>query len=725
PTTVSQDFPSLVSLASLVTSTLDTIKDGVKRLSKGGVSRDHDVLESLPVQLPMLQILQYLEATQREISDYYNSDGSGERRPDALGLRDRQIIVQAIDLLVVFELYPRLAPGVGVPIGKRIQSEAASQVLQALQQPSLLSANQGGRMWAPAKDTDLEQIVLRLTAIVAKRQRGDVAAVLTEKYVPDLLPALLQLAFAPLPPTHDTTGKPVFLIGSQYMVVANQQRRIELHKRFARLFDSTSSYVLLESLTSLLNASLGVAGAKWFRTLCGRFLSRVLMRPNGARVTIDFVAGNDDSLNAEKLERIANLLLTPPALMDRSEYYAKVVPQISSMAVPVEADTNQNNDNDAVDDERKMVDYIMDKAASQERLTQAAVYALQRLADRDIDVFVRHIADPMLLPLKRWLDERRIHDDGSGDRNSDTTDPIIRGLDALKPRIIEEIRSPVVVSSAYELQRTVGGLQQLVLAYGEPSPGMLEKLVVPVFVPLVHWYAYETDDAQEQIKTAAADDNSRPSVKKILAEIAISTLAAMPHSASVAMVVELIQHARGSSSDEQKMDWPVYARIPPGATKLVWHSSIDSQAAEPDEEEQLHVPVDALLEILADSRLSGLVGGLFVTLLREQEALMELARSATAEPQSSNGIRGLAHKWWLVSQTTMAIIERFGPSVLSHHSDILAFILSVLDRYMGDATMGDGDESADSKGLDGLESLIESLEVDNAETESKVGGTEI
>ncbi|KAJ2861203.1 hypothetical protein GGI22_002513, partial [Coemansia erecta] len=746
---VSPDFPSLKGLLELVTFTLDTIKDAVKRLSKGGVSGDHAVLASLPTHLPMVPMLLHLEAIQKETIDYYyqreNNSLGNERVPDALGLRDRQAIVQAIDLFVIFEVHPRLAPGVGIPLSKRVNSEAVAQVLKALQeQPLLSAASAKATLWPPSSELDLEQIALRLTGIIEQRQRGDVASILAEKAVADLVPSLLQLSYAPLPPNHDCAKDPVFWIRRSYMVVADPDRRIELRRRFTRLFDSSNAFVLLETLTSLLNASLDTRDAKWFRTLCGRFLSRVMMRPNGVHITVDFIAGNDDDgLNAAKLERIAKLLLTPPAGMDRSEYYAKVIPQIVSMAIPASSSSVDPEDENG--DAKQMVDYIVDKAASQERTTQAAVYALQTMAASDTKAFVEHAANPILQPIKRWFDERI--DEQKADP---VVDPISRALGALKPKIqiIEDLSSHMpkatattTVSSAIELQRALAGIQQLVLVYGSPSSEphvLLEELVVPVFVPLVHWYAYESSRSGEQIKPSKDDNgssssNPRSSAAQILREIATTTLVGMPHSASVAMVIELIQHVRNSANEdlEECADWPVFAQTSTTETmtSLVWRSSQPPSSLSSSTE---HVPVDALLEILADSRLSGLVGDLFVTLLREQEALMELVRSSSSSASSSdvNGIRGLTHKWWLVSQATMSIIERFGPSVLSRHADILAFILNVLDRYMDDATVAkngddEGEEKMEQSPLESLETLMQTLDVDETDAESKVGGTEI
>ncbi|KAJ1782556.1 hypothetical protein LPJ59_006781, partial [Coemansia sp. RSA 2399] len=317
---------------------------------------------------------------------------------------------------------------------------------------------------------------------------------------------------------------------------------------------------------------------------------------------------------------------------------------------------------------------------------------------------------------------------------------------SLKPKIqiIEDLdldasRATTTVSSAIELQRALGGIQQLVLVYGSPSSEphvLLEGLVVPVFVPLVHWYAYESSRGGEQIKPSEVDNSSsssskpRSSAAEILREIVTTTLAGMPHRASVAMVVELIQHVRNSANEEleEYADWPVFVQSSTTATttaSLVWRSSQPPSSLSSAE----HVPVDALLEILSDARLSGLVGDLFVTLLREQEALMELVRSNSSNASSSNvnSIRGLTHKWWLVSQATMSIIDRFGPAVLSRHSDILAFILNVLDRYMDDATVADNgdDVEIEQNPLESLETLMQTLDVGESDTESKVGGTEI
>ncbi|KAJ2765185.1 hypothetical protein GGI18_006269, partial [Coemansia linderi] len=129
---VSRRYPSLVQLATLVEELMDVLKDGMKRLSKGGVSGDQQILEELSGKLRALDMLSLLETLQTEINHEETPGGSDRRVPmpessdvtqtielDALGLRDRQVVAQALDIVVLFEVLPRLSPGIGVPVAQR------------------------------------------------------------------------------------------------------------------------------------------------------------------------------------------------------------------------------------------------------------------------------------------------------------------------------------------------------------------------------------------------------------------------------------------------------------------------------------------------------------------------------------------------------------------------------------------------------------------------------
>ncbi|KAJ2074997.1 hypothetical protein GGI03_001312 [Coemansia sp. RSA 2337] len=698
---VSRRYPSLVQLSALVEETMCAFKDIMKRLSKGGVSGDQQLLEGLSGQLRALDMLTLLEAVQAEINQEAAQGNSDRRVPmpesndssqtielDALGLRDRQVVGQALDIVVLFEVLPRLFPGVGVPVAQRSGSRPeAVDLLVRLQQsvPETWATPQGNGLRA----VDLGQIVSRLVGILessARHNAGDVAAVVAAKHTPDLLAALLQVAYAPVPPQ----GVP---IDSRYYVERNAERRVELRRAFTRLFDDTSPYLLFESLTSLLNtavvshkrssSSSSGGGSRWFQTLCGRFLSRVLMRPNGARIAADFLVGNDSELTTDKLHRISNLLLTAPAGTPPDDYYKQVLPQVLLMA-----DINCNGKTQASDSkgnvaeinpDQSVVDNIMDTQAVNARIFQAAVYALCQLADKDRAVFTTYIAKPIITPLMRCFD---IDSDMRKPKPLADTDDDDIGVSLVPSSLSKPTRRPLIevissdkkdshpvpaVSTAPELAAALDGIQRLVLSGGVPSAAMLADLVVPVFAPLLRWLSFELASQGDATNT--------------LRDILVTTLCQLPRSAAIATVLNVVQ-TTFRPSDDDGSDWPVFIRDKDsGLTTLVWRSCSNFDNGGSELSAQQFVSVDALLDVLGSDQLRSIIGDIFMTLLREQEALLDLLRSESGSVMAEE----LPRKWWLVSQTTVAIVDKFGSAVLAKHTDVLAFVLNTMQRWIQSA----------------------------------------
>ncbi|KAJ2057201.1 hypothetical protein GGI17_005776 [Coemansia sp. S146] len=726
---VSRRYPSLVKLAALVEETMCVFKDVMKRLSKGGVSGDQKLLEGLSGQLRALDMLALLEAVQTEINEEAAQGNSDRRVPmpesndssqtielDALGLRDRQVVAQALDIVVLFEVLPRLFPGVGVPVAQRRGSRPeAVDVLVRLQQriPETWATRQDSSL----RTVDLGQIVNRLVSILESSPRhnaGDVAAVVAAKHTPDLLAALLQVAYAPIPPQ----GTP---IDSRYYVERNAERRVELRRAFTRVFDDTSPYLLFESLTSLLNAAVAShkpssssgGGPRWFRTLCGRFLSRVLMRPNGARIAADYLVGNDSELTTDKLHRISNLLLTAPAGMPPDDYYLQVLPQVLLMAeIYCGAKTQENDPKGkaaaaASNPDQRAVDNIMDTQAVNARIVQAAVYALCQLADKDRAAFSTYVAKPVISPLMRCFD---IHSALRKPRPLVDADADDIGVSLVPSSLNKPTRRPMIevissdkkdnlpvpaVSTASELAAALDGIQRLILSGGVPSAAMLADLVVPVFAPLLRWLSFELAC---QVDTSAT-----------LRDILVTTLCQLPRSAAIATVLNVVQTTFGPSDDGDGSDWPVFMRDKAsGLTTLIWKScaGLDNDGSEASA--QGFVPVDALLDVLGSDQLRSIIGDIFMTLLREQEALLDLLRSSG--DSGSVMAEELPRKWWLVSQTTVAMVDKFGPAVLAKHTDVLAFVLNTMQRWIQSAGSGTSIASDSANTPDvSIEELLKSL----------------
>ncbi|KAJ1719773.1 hypothetical protein LPJ53_005513 [Coemansia erecta] len=708
---VSAKYPSLPHLSTLVSTTLSQLKNTAKQLSKGGTSQDLQVIAAAQPP-PLLEMLSLLEQLQQEIRDAGQAV-SDDGYVDALGLRDRQVVAQAIDIVVVFGVHPRLLPGIGVPLDQRVGSQSAAVLAQTLQRqfhsPIFVS-----RLTPSEDDLRLPSTTLRLAHIIrnkVKHGTADVAHALLGKCTNDLLAALLQTAYAPLPPPN--TQPPA---GYLENIETQETRRIELRKEFTWIFDACSPFVLLETLTTLLNAAVShrpQPGPKWFITLCSRFLSRVLLRPAGARIMVDFFVANDEDITAQKLERITSLLLTPAAGAKPDEYYAAIVPQIVEMA-----DSSKEKKQEDPED---VVGEVMNANAVQQRVAQVATYAMQRLADKDVSAFKLHVADPTVSALLRWFTTRKLSSANntstetasSAVASNEAADPVLRGLrgnSTAKPliqvieeppqgKLLEETGGPEV-SSANDLNRSLDQIGQLVLQ-GVPSVPLLATLVVPVFAPLLDWYAYET----------ARPD--REQTREVLRDVLVATLAGLPQSATISTVLDVIQLVRGESADESEetsdRDWTVFAvrADPENSTRLIWRSADITATAD----EQQLVPIDALLEILGMPELGTYLGDIFVTLLREQQALLELVSQGNSGGGVAVGIPGLVRKWWAVSQATLAMVERFGPAVLTKHADVLAFIFDTLERsaeVFGSEGSGQGGQDAEPPSI---ETLIESLNV--------------
>ncbi|KAJ2709026.1 hypothetical protein H4R19_004456, partial [Coemansia spiralis] len=691
---VSQQFPALVQLADQVESALGTVKRAAQELSQGGVSRDVEVLATLPA-LPILDILASLEALQTQLAAAWaagaaEDSGSSGGRTEPLGMRDRQVVAQALDLVMLFEVLPRLAPGVGVPVSKRLSSEVSSVVSSLMRRPN------GRRTWEPAARTTLGDLVGRLTAIAEQSigSGGDVASVIGGKYHSDVTAALLQLAYAPRPPM---AGSPLLLDG-RYYVECDGERRAEHQRAFTRMFNTTNPYLMLETLTSLLSEAGRATGPRWMAVVCARFLAHVLMKypHDGAKICLDFLVGHDSDLSTSKLERVARLLLSPPSGADAARYYDAVVPQLTALATsagPAGAPSSAQNSD--------VVNRIMDAPAAQERMAQAASYALRELAPKDRGVFRQLVAEPECRPLRQWFSPRTTRATGGAAAADSGGDLIARGLagtgSGSGPRrapVIEVVgeagaapgpEHPAVAASADELGRVLRILQQLVLGGVAPAE-LVAELVCPVLAPLVHWYGFERAGCP-------ADPPTVGSVAGVLREVLAAALCALPPGAAAAAVLQVVQLARDGSSDDNDAtaEWPVFSKCA-GGTELAWRAAAGDQRL---------APVDALVGLLGSAELRTVAGDVFLALLREQDALRAEMPRGDAE---------LERRWWLVSQMALAAVDRLGPAVLTRHADIMAFVLGVLDRNDPVDSGGDNDDaSGDSEVMLALMLLAQAM----------------
>ena len=108
------------------------------------------------------------------------------------------------------------------------------------------------------------------------------------------------------------------------------QQKEESAKLFHDLFWNTEASRSLESLTVLLSsASPTHPTPAWIKSVSGRFLSQILLRPGGVRVVLEYMQGAGDTVKLDQLERVAKLVTSVPDQMSSvHEYYHTICPEL-------------------------------------------------------------------------------------------------------------------------------------------------------------------------------------------------------------------------------------------------------------------------------------------------------------------------------------------------------------------------------------------------------------
>lgn len=142
----------------------------------------------------------------------------------------------------------------------------------------------------------------------SSRSYTTVASILLTRHLPDLYAALLELAYAPT--SAFASNSSTSINNSQLMPMTpgnmmqqqqqpkqtgiSRQERDKCARMFMWLFDRSDLPRAMESLMSLLGTSSLHAVPNWLRTICGRFLSRILLKPKGVSIVLEFTIGHVD-----------------------------------------------------------------------------------------------------------------------------------------------------------------------------------------------------------------------------------------------------------------------------------------------------------------------------------------------------------------------------------------------------------------------------------------------
>lgn len=153
--------------------------------------------------------------------------------------------------------------------------------------------------------TTLIDLIAKAEKVPASLSYTTVASILMSRHLPDLYAALLELAYAPasafqpttlitegvhhMPLTPGNIARPINRTG------LSREERDKCARMFMWLFDRSDLSRAMESLMSLLSTSSPSHPIpNWLRTICGRFLSRILLKPNGVSIVLEFTIGHVD-----------------------------------------------------------------------------------------------------------------------------------------------------------------------------------------------------------------------------------------------------------------------------------------------------------------------------------------------------------------------------------------------------------------------------------------------
>lgn len=162
--------------------------------------------------------------------------------------------------------------------------------------------------------TALVDVISQSDKVPASKSYTTVASILTNRHLPDLYAALLELAYAPtsalqqqekddddsaaeksasIPLTPGNMFATATASKLKKQIGLKREERDKCARMFMWLFDRSDLPRAMESLMSLLGTSSSLHPIpNWLRTICGRFLSRILLKPNGVSIVLEFTIGH-------------------------------------------------------------------------------------------------------------------------------------------------------------------------------------------------------------------------------------------------------------------------------------------------------------------------------------------------------------------------------------------------------------------------------------------------
>ncbi|KAG0353743.1 hypothetical protein BC939DRAFT_455998 [Gamsiella multidivaricata] len=741
----------------------DVEQDELENMDNANI-RAEFVTQSVKLLVKLEEIL-LASIKDRELYDPTNDK-------ELLGLMDQRMIHTMLEIIVCWGIYPCLLPGVGMPLSRRVRSNIVQKELFA---PGPGSAPSGSISTAikdtvvdQIKQTNLLWSIIgplgRITvAYTPKLTRfTTLGSILTSRHVPDLYAALLQLAYRPLskpkeastsaqqaegpnqgtsssnkprkttpgsllsnksrPSPGDLATTPLKETTLQQRTLAEAsdapdrslqlQQKEESAKLFHNLFWNTEAAKSLESLTTLLSSSSPMHPTPaWLKSVSGRFLSQILLRPGGVRVVLEYMQGGADTVKLGQLERVARLVTSVPDQMSSvQDYYRTICPELLEI---LEMDLKLV---DPDQDKTKMTEQQSRITPPSPQLVQTTTFVLSKLLAKSPAICQVEIVAKEVGPLWKWgtkanrkapVAKDTIPRNGGSlkqpsvvDTTGEDMDDVASGLDPL-------------VASEYEVTKAVMFLHSFLVG-NEPSPLLFQAFLGQAAQGLYQLYEFSAqvrsvlrEKAKEILVVYFRILDSADTVE-ILKAIVMRRRVPVPNSKPWQ---DLVTHEGRRIPDLIEMGAvgeSYYAPGPTGGAVLRRRSVQDRNAAT-----QLELDVDMFMDFLGELDTTGrdgeILGDLYMYLLDEYQA---------GKARGGNAV--LPRRMLTMLQLILSMTQKLGPSIMTKVTQIIGLANNILEHQVviegtdGSEAVADEDpEEADMEILGLVLTLLSAILTEN------------
>ncbi|KAI8878263.1 hypothetical protein K501DRAFT_258909 [Backusella circina FSU 941] len=388
--------------------------------------------------------------------------GESQGDKDYLGVRDFRLIHTLLQVIVSWGFYPCFLPGVGVPLSKRVKSGYTNHELMTKdekEEDKKIATKSLKTLYTLT--TPLIDLISASEKVPSSKDYTTVSSILMSRHLPDLYASLLELAYAPASafqsettitesqiqavPSHPGNMGPIKGASKQQMGLTKEEKD-KCARMLMWLFDRSDLSRAIESFMSLIGDASSLHPApNWLRSICGRFLSRILLKPNGVSVVLEVTIGSVEQLQLVQLENISKLILSVPQQMTSVEsYYAIIAPQLLVLLSKAE--------NGGV-------------SAS---TSQAVTFIIGRMITKHPGLAKTYVVDPIIQPLLTYWTQDK-YDDSASDGDDGGMDKI--GL------------------SESELMALLHTLHRVMVG-GEPSPVVTQTFLSSLIPCLYHLYEF-------------------------------------------------------------------------------------------------------------------------------------------------------------------------------------------------------------------------------------------